>query len=101
MRLAIRAGATPARTAVQGKRRLAVAGDSTQLQVLDDRTGRPVRVEVPGLHLAQQELSRLPQRVLDVLLELVSRDRAMFFLHAANIAGESTRNKLALVRDRG
>ena len=99
LRLALRhiRGTGSARIAVQRKRRFAAARNPAPLQVFDNRSGGgPVRVEASRLDLARQERSRLSQRLLDGKLELVSGDRAMSFVHLANIAGGSALNKQAV-----
>ena len=87
-------GVGSARIPVQRERRLAVAGDSAPLEVLYNRTRRRrVRTEVPRLDLAWQEPSGHPQRLLDIGLEFISRERVVTFVHGANLTGMRPVNK--------
>ena len=79
---------------MQRERRLAVAGDSAPVEVLYNRTRRRrVRTEVPGLDLAWQEPSGHPQRLFDIGLEFISRERVVTFVHGANLTGMRPVNK--------
>ena len=55
-------------------------------------------VKSPGSTLRGRSFSRLPQRLLDVLFEFVSRDRAVSFLHGVNIAAVRIANNPEEVR---